>query len=238
MHPAKPRLLVILGAGSSIPCGMPSVGTINWLMRSWGKEWWLSVPSVQYAGLSVPSVNYGSDVFNSLWEISDRYFRTNHYGIRPNYERVLGEMTALASWLTPPPFGNPTMDAFDGCRPLGALAWIRDSADEFAGRKLVLSQQEFLFERLANHMREHCRQCISRSTDLVGYSRFYRLLREHFDVGIYNLNYDTVARSAWPEAFNGFDKWGYFDPLVVMQRQEWGSSIISMAACITAFPMK
>ena len=36
-----------------------------------------------------------------LWEASERYYGSNHYGIRPNYERVLGEMTSLASWLSP-----------------------------------------------------------------------------------------------------------------------------------------
>ena len=37
-----------------------------------------------------------------------------------------------------------------------------------------------------------------------------------------NLNYDTVARTALPEAFNGFDSSGAFDPLCVSQRREWG----------------
>ncbi|MDE0249515.1 MAG: SIR2 family protein, partial [Gammaproteobacteria bacterium] len=204
------KLLVLFGAGSSIPYGMPSVSEVDELMKRWSAEWEPSQPG-----------HSKTDVFKVLWDMSMRYYAENDYGIRPNYERVLGEMTALASWLLPPPFGNPTIEAIGGCAPLSSLAWLRDSSDKFAGRKLILGQQEFLLEKLADHMRGLCRRGI---TDLPGfsdYTNFLRKLREHFDVGIYTLNYDTVARTAWPEAFSGFNQ-GSFDPLAVAQRQKWG----------------
>lgn len=131
-------------------------------------------------------------------------------------------MTALASWLSPPPFGNPIIEAIGGCTPFSSLAWLRDSTDEFANRKLILSQQEFLLEKLASHMREYCRQDISHSSGFSNYTTFFLRLREHFDVGIYNLNYDTVAKTAWPEAFSGFDELEFFNPLAVAQRRDWG----------------
>ena len=71
-------------------------------------------------------------------------------------------------------------------------------------------------------MRESCSQDISHSPGFSDYTEFFLRLREHFDVGIYNLNYDTVARTAWPDAFSGFDQWGNFNPLAVAQRREWG----------------
>lgn len=205
------KLLILLGAGSSIPYGMPSVGKIDKLMKRWSSE--LAPCQTEYSK---------ADVFSALWEISERYYAANHYDIHPNYERVLGEMTALASWLSPPPFGNPIIEAIGGCAPFSAFAWLRDSSDEFAGRKLILSQQEFLFEKLANHMRECCRRDIPHSSGFSEYVKFLHRLREHFDIGIYNLNYDTVARTAWPEAFSGFDERGFFNPLAVARRQEWG----------------
>ncbi|MDE0045909.1 MAG: SIR2 family protein [bacterium] len=154
--------------------------------------------------------------------MSERYYAANQYGIHPNYERVLGEMTALASWLSPSPFGNPTMEALSGCEPFSSLAWSRESPNEFAGRQLILSQQEFLLEKLARYIRECCKRDFPLAPGFSDYAKFFRRLQEHFDVGIYNLNYDTVARTAWPEAFSGFDEWGFFDPLIVAQRRKWG----------------
>ena len=47
-------------------------------------------------------------------------------------------------------------------------------------------------------------------------------LRQDFEVGIYNLNYDTVAASTWPEAFLGFDEAGCFRAGSMHQRRDWG----------------
>jgi hypothetical protein len=35
----KRKLLVVLGAGSSMPCGMPSVREIDVLMKQWSRDW-------------------------------------------------------------------------------------------------------------------------------------------------------------------------------------------------------
>ena len=207
----QPKLLIVLGAGSSIPYGMPSVDEVDELMKRWSSEW-----------EPAPSEHSNGNVFRTLWETFERYYAANHYGLGPNYERILGEMTALANWLLPPPFGNPTVSAIAGGTPFEAFGWLRDSSDKFADRKLVLSQQGFLLEKLADHMRARCRAYIPHSSELSDYGKFFCRLREHFDIGIYNLNYDTVAITAWPEAFNGFDNWGFFDPLSVVRRQEWG----------------
>ena len=67
---------------------MPSLGEIDKLMMCWSQEW-----------KPEPPVDADGDVFNVLWDTAERYYGSNHYGIRPNYERVLGETTALASLL-------------------------------------------------------------------------------------------------------------------------------------------
>ena len=207
---SKPKLLVILGAGSSIPCGMPSVSEIDDRMKCWAREWESEFP------------DEGDDVYNSLWKISKGYYGDNHYQIRPNYERVLGEMTTLASWLSPPPFGNPIFQEIGGLTAFKALKWFRNPADRFARRKHVLSQQSFLLEKLANHMRGISRKLDSQSQKLSDYAEFFSALRDRFDLGVYNLNYDTVARTAWPNVYCGFDCYGNFDPLGVIQRRDWG----------------
>ena len=174
-----------------------------------------------------------------LWEASERYYGSNHYGIRPNYERVLGEMTSLASWLSPRPFGNPIIEAIRGGSPVAALEWLHDPSDENTGRKLVLSQQTFLLEKLANYIRGLTKPIDSRSPPIPDYMNFLRTLQDCFDLGIYNLNYDTAARSAWPEAYCGFDRHVNFDPSGVTQRRKWDFVYHlhgSVRHCITAYP--
>lgn len=207
INPAKPKLLVILGAGSSIPCGMPSVSQIDARMKCWSREW-----------TSEPTNGDGIDVYNFLWEMAKDYYGQNHYQIRPDYERILGEMTTLASWVSPSPFGNPAIDAIGGVRLPSALERLRDPQDRFAVQK----QQAFLFEKLAEHMRGCCRKDFNCLSEFPRYVEFFRRIREHFDIGIYNLNYDTLVSTAWPEAFNGFGESGCFDPLSVAQRRDWG----------------
>lgn len=211
MYHNRPKLLVILGAGSSIPCGMPCVPKIGNLMSRWSREW---VPE--------PSIDAEGNVFNLLWEASKRYYGTNHYNIRPNYERVLGEMTALASWLSPRPFGNPIVEVLNDGALVSPLESLRGHSDEYAGSQFVLTQQTFLLEKLAHHMRNLSKALNFRLPAFSDYLKFFGELRDRFELGIYNLNYDAVARTAWPEAYCGFDSHGSFDPSSVNQRQEWG----------------
>lgn len=208
----KPKLLVILGAGSSIPCGMPSVGDIDCQMKDWSRKW---KPTT---GLSDDA---GTGVFNDLWEIVEGYYRSNHYGIGANYERVLGEMTALASWLTPSPFGDALRAAVQDGAPVSAFAWPRDCTEPYFYRKLIMEQQAFLLGKLADYIRERSKSVNAGSSEFAVYKELLRRLRDQFDLGIYNLNYDTVARRAWPEAFSGFSSNGFFDPLCVSLRKEW-----------------
>ena len=228
---SKPKLLVVLGAGSSIPCGMPSVSQIDEHMKCW--SWECALES---------SVDPKGNVFDILWKASKHYYKSNHYGICPNYERVLGEMTALASWLSPRPFGNPIIEVMKDGTLVNALEWLHDMPDEYAGRKLVLSQQTFLLEKLADHMRHLGKTFDSQSSEFSDYTEFFRRLRERFDFGIYNLNYDTVARTAWPGAYwayCGFDLHGNFDPSGVSQRCDWDFVYHlhgSVHHCITADP--
>jgi SIR2-like domain len=47
-------------------------------------------------------------------------------------------------------------------------------------------------------------------------------LRATFEVGVFNLNYDTALLTAWPEAFAGFGGSGRFDSQAIHRRTEWG----------------
>ena len=178
-------------------------------------------------------------IFDVVWKAAARYYGTNHYRIGPNYERVLGMMTELASWLSPRPFGNPITETIRDHEPVVALEWLRESSDKFAGRKRILSEQTFLFDKLAGHMRDLSNRLDRETSELIDYGEFFRKLRDRFELGIYNLNYDTVATSTWPEVYCGFDRNGNFDPLRVTQRRDWGFIYHlhgSVHHCITGYP--
>ncbi len=161
----KPKLLVILGAGSSIPCGMPSVGDINHQMKGWSREW---KPTTELSG------DASTGVFNDLWEIVEGSSRSNHYGIGANYERVLGEMTALASWLTPSPFGDALRAAVQDGAPVSAFAWPRDCTEPYFYRKLIMEQQAFLLGKLADYIRERSKSVDAGSSEFADYKKLLR----------------------------------------------------------------
>ena len=86
---------------------------------------------------------------------------------------------------------------------------------------MILDQLRYLLRRLAAHVREAC-QSRRANAEFAAYSLILLALRAEFDVGVYNLNYDDLAISAWPEAFTGFGRGGEFDARGVHRREEWG----------------
>lgn len=81
---AKKKLLAIPGAVSSIKAGMPSVSDLNLCMKRWSEEW-------------ASQIGY-PNVFNSLWDTVNAYYQSGnaHNGPTANFEKVLGELIALA----------------------------------------------------------------------------------------------------------------------------------------------
>ena len=112
MSERKKKLLVILGAGSSLAQDMPSVAedrrsavvggptipSLNSSMRIWSREWSTHHQFPNY--------------FEAVWNAIDQYYHSSTRTMNPahqpqvNYERVLGEMLGLAHWMEPSPFGD------------------------------------------------------------------------------------------------------------------------------------
>jgi hypothetical protein len=196
---------------------MPSVAAIDEMMRAWSREW-SGTDAFRPAG--------GEGIFNTLWRLVEAYYARSprpHLGLRLNFEKVLGEMLALASWTTPSPFGNALRSAIADGTPSDDFVWPEPGSEQpYAARVWVLEQLRFLLDRLANHFRDLSRGFRSNTPEFFAYARILSALREHFDVGVYNLNYDNLAVSAWPDAFTGFRPDGEFDARGVHRRQEWG----------------
>lgn len=85
-----------------------------------------------------------------------------------------------------------------------------------------MNQHAFLLGKLTHHMRDLSIEIDTRPLAISDYAGFFGGLRDRFDLGVYNLNYDTVALSAWPDAYRGFDCYGSFEPSDVSQRRQWG----------------
>ena len=89
----KKKLLVILGAGSSIPCDMPCVSDLDVRMEGWSDAW------ARERGFA--------NHYRALKDAIKRYYS----GVGPpkptlNFEKILGDMVSLSHWMTPAPFGD------------------------------------------------------------------------------------------------------------------------------------
>lgn len=214
---AGKKLLVILGAGSSLDQGMPSVTDIDNCMKVWGTEWMNSDPALPDAD------NY----FEKLWRGAETYYRSNSpsFGMRPNFEKILGDMVALANWMQPAPFGNTLRQIVCSDRtPPDVHFPFPEGSAPYGAYIIINSQLGYLLKRLAEHFRARSRALDQNTQAFARYRHLIAALRKTFDVGIYNLNYDNVALAAWPDAFTGFADNGRFDTGAVHRRHEWGFS--------------
>jgi hypothetical protein len=257
-HGMKKKLLIILGAGTSSAIGLPSMVCLNRLLEGWGTEW---------------AKQHGTtDHFHKLWKSAKTYYERALPQSRPalNFEKVLGDMVAMAHWMEPPPWGDTLRQAACGGTPpphmkfryhkelenevadaalpstgvvcdedevaressveVGSLPEVEATADhgeddwrgKYGAQIELMAEYSFLLEKLAQHMRaESQRINLVNSPENDKYRRLLGGLRESFDIGVYNLNYDTAALDALPGAYIGFGENGSFEPRVVHERADW-----------------
>ena len=206
----KKKLLIVLGAGSSLGRSMPSVADLDRLTRQWGRAW--------AATTGFP------DYFDAVWKSIDQYY--GHANPHPllNFEKTMGEMVALSHWMEPAPLGDTLRQVACGGAPPPGLSFppgLPSSPAPYGPTVMVTDQLKHILIELAKHMRGLCRQLEQTGEGERLYSTLLAGPRSAFDVGIYNLNYDTAALAAWPDAYTGFSETGAFDGGGVHQRVEW-----------------
>jgi hypothetical protein len=216
----KKQLLVILGAGSSLPLGMPSVGLLGEAMRDWSGNW------LNDKDASGPA---SESCFVKVRDSIERYYQSSDRLLNPesqpqvSFEKALGDMLALAHWVMPAPYGT-TLRQIVGDN--GSHPELRFPSDSVTGRYrpeiLINAELSYLLGELAKHMRSNCRDFDDKRVGFRSYQAFFGALRTAFDVGVYNLNYDDLALRACPEVFTGFGPDGFFDSSAVCSRTEWG----------------
>jgi hypothetical protein len=210
----KKRLLVILGAGTSVSLGMPSLGQLNKKMEDWAKDW---------SATQTHGINYYQRITENR----------KHVEQEPNFENLLADMHSLinsfpfwGSEIAPPKAPDPVLMWFRAADVFADLnIWPNIGRDN--PRSEIIDQLDFLYVKLADFFRTACIEFNKSGLDdprhpFQLYKRFFTFLREHFDIGIYNLNYDSLADTATTGLFTGFDNdTGVFLPSVIAHRQEW-----------------
>lgn len=187
---------------------MPSVSTLDGKMRQWGQAW--------------ATAHGFQDYFAALWQAIETYYRGGKHSLRPcvNFEKVLGEMITLSHWMTPPPWGDTLRQPACDAAPPPHLTFPFPT--DYGPAVTVRDQLCHLAIELARHMRRLSRAIEASDVSIRKYNALFDGLRVGFDIGVYNLNYDTVALTAWPDAYLGFDAKGAFDAGAVHGRSEWG----------------
>jgi hypothetical protein len=146
----KKKLLIILGAGSSFSCGLPSVPDLDLLMDGWSEAW-----ATEH---SFP--NY----YKTLGQEARAYYASGKTGLRPalNFEKVLGEFVALAHWMTPPPRGNTLRQVAAECAAPPSLQFPHPS--DYGPSVTLNDQLRHLMMELARHIRGLSRRLDYRAT--------------------------------------------------------------------------
>ena len=208
---AKKKLLVILGSGSAMPVGMPSVQDLDRCMKAWSEEWTSRIRPPNF--------------FTALWNSIAAYYQSGNVSNAPvmNFEKVFGEMIALAHWMEPAPWGDTLRaTACAGMKPPSIQFPMLTESDRYGATVPIIDQLSNLLARLAKYMRLKSRNLAASSEPARQYKLLLDGLRERFEVGMYNLNYDVSALAAWPDAYTGFGKTCQFEPANVHRRKEWG----------------
>ncbi|MFP5276602.1 MAG: SIR2 family protein [Acidobacteriota bacterium] len=146
------------------------------------------------------------------------------------YHKELEDEVAEAALLSTGMVCDEDRVACESSLEVGSLPEVEATADhdegdgrgKYGAQIELMAEYSFLIEKLAQHMRAESQRFNSaNSPESEKYRRLLGGLRESFDIGVYNLNYDTAALDALPGAYTGFGETGTFEPKVVHARREW-----------------
>ena len=110
---ARKKLLVILGAGSSLALGLPSVDKLSTLVRGWAADWSRARGWPNYYGL----IETAQDQARAAPTPGVARAATT------NFETLLGDMVGLAHWLMPGPSGASLRHVLGGPAALADMTF-------------------------------------------------------------------------------------------------------------------
>ncbi|GEL11727.1 SIR2-like domain-containing protein [Flavobacterium glycines] len=192
------KLLIVVGAGGSIELGMPSVREIDKLFDNWASE-----------NYSLNSHESGN-LYRWVKEEVEKYYLTqgNSQTLEQNFESILYIIQFLSS------MSNTLHRDYKNDKGLKAFFKIKEfpeikryfektvmpDADDFK------QLQSYLVDKLLHHIRKKCRELeLNKGSELSKVRAFFEILKEEFEIGFINLNYDNVILKTLPDLFTGFD---------------------------------
>jgi hypothetical protein len=209
----RKKLLIINGAGASLDFGMLGVAQIDSRFETWAQE------------LVPLSDDSDKSLYSWVKEQLESYCsrNTNNWKDRIiNFENILYTLQFLSE------LGNDRqrqhfnqrLNPFIDLRPFPTVVRYGGTkaadGDDF---RLLHTQ---LVDRLLIEMRKQCSTLASdKPAELEQLGSFLGSLRQQFELGIINLNYDNVLTTAMPDLRTGFDpSTGLFDR-AQLYRSDW-----------------
>jgi hypothetical protein len=200
------KLLVILGAGSSLEVGMPSVTEIDKLFDDWASD----------------SYSLNSDKSRNLYrwvkEKVQEYYSSNIIKGRipeQNFETILFTIQTLST------ISDNSNEDYKNNKGLKAFIEIKEFPElkRYFNDIITPDSKEFqrlqsdLTDKLLYYIRKKCQTlAIDKQAEILKIRNFFKLLKEDYELGFINLNYDNVILTALPDLSTGYSKdTGEFD---------------------------
>jgi hypothetical protein len=208
----KKKLLVVVGAGASVECGMPSVtGVANILSLAAHERYPLHTDG------STNLYRYFETALAADWESKV----AKHLEKTPNFEDVLYAIFALAAAFPAGQFTS-ALGAFITPKPLPEVSWFGGATRKTINSDELREFGHFLVDGLLDNFRNRCRTVASEKPDELAKIRtLFASLGDAFEIAIITLNYDDIAYRSAPGLETGFDASGRFFPERLTGRSTW-----------------
>ncbi len=199
----KKKLLIIVGAGASKDFRMPSVSDIDKLFERWASRYFPIADN--------ESKNLYTWVKDEVETHLSKNSKNEQYRVQ-NFEQTLFTIQNIASISESNYWGSHN--------PLNAFINFKSFPEILSHRnKKVADGMDFqmlhgyLIDDLLRYFRKKCLELpTKKSTELASLRLFFENLKEDFELGFINLNYDNVILSALPDLSTGFNhQTGEFD---------------------------
>lgn len=194
----KKKLLIVAGAGASLDFGMPSVNAIDKLFELWSQE------ILPLNG--IPDSSLYTFLKQKLRAYGEQNPR-NRTQVILSFENLLFLIQNLYT-ISNDRLGqfNHYLNPFIDINELPEINRMHRTIERAKSQDLHFLHG-WLVDKLAEHIREKCIIMPSeRKAELKRLSDLFESLKDQFEIGVINLNYDTVVSATCKDLETGFNQ--------------------------------